>query len=147
MQMMHRVTLVLIVVLVLLFGSMVVSQEVIELQGQWEMIQTEKFLSKLCRTGQCTYEEYASYYNCLNYFGTETIIRMEEYQKEQDLDGKIYYYLVSWEEIRTFLLKKSSYMFQQESIIRITVQRKSRSRTVQCSYYDVVERKEIDNGI
>lgn len=147
MQIMHRVALVLMIVLVFSFGTMVAGQEEIELQRQWEMIQTEKFLSKLCRTGQCTYEEYLSYYNGLNYFGMDSIIRLEEYQKEQDLDGKIYYYLVSWEELQTFFSKNSRYVFQQESIIRINVQRKSRGGNAQCSYYDVVERKEMNDGI
>ena len=105
---------------------------------QWEQLQTERFMGKLTRTGVCTYEEYMLYYESLNFEGIHTEIWMEEDQKEEDMQGKYYWYPVSWGEIMESLLEEGKYDFGKESALTLCVNRTGRLGTQSNRYCDIV---------
>ncbi len=87
----------------------------------WETVQTERFLRKLCYTGECSLESYLLYYNSV-VNGLDTLdVRIEEYKKEQDLEGNIYYSRILWEEMKEMLWKNGRYCFDEDSIVLIEV--------------------------
>ena len=68
MRIMQRV--VMIVLLVVLFGMgrvFIVFVQEEKLMEQWEKMQTERFMVKLCRDGKCTYEDFLLYADALNH--------------------------------------------------------------------------------
>ena len=95
---------------------------------EWEAVQTERFLDKLCRTGQCSQEEYMLFVEALRGSGNKIEIRIEEYKAEQDLKQKRYYAAVSWEEIKSFLEKDGAYDLSENSIVLVEVLQVGRIR-------------------
>ena len=91
------------------------------LSKEWELVQTDRFLNKLCRTGQCSQEEYIFFFNALRSCGNEIEIQIEEYRAEQDLEQNRYYAVFSWEEIKSSLWTEGSYDFSENSIILVEV--------------------------
>lgn len=88
---------------------------------EWEEVQTERFLSKLCRTGKCSQEEYMIFFEALRGSGNRIEIHIEEYKTEQDLKQQRYYATVSWEEIKSFLENEGSYDLSENSIVLVEV--------------------------
>ena len=88
---------------------------------EWEFVQTERFLSKLCRTGRCSQEEYMLFFEALRGCGNKVEIHIEEYKAEQDLEQKRYYAAVSWEEIKSFLESDGKYDLSENSIVLVEV--------------------------
>ena len=61
-------------------------------------------------------------------------MRLEEAQREWDLSGKVYYYQIFWEEIEEQMIRTGIYDFQEESILKVSVNKGN--------YYDIVFRKD-----
>lgn len=95
--------------------------------NDWETIQTEQFLNRLCRNGICSFDEYLRFYQSLLPGKNMLEIRIEEYKREQDLGNSAYYSLVSWEDIKDIILTDGKYWFTEESIILIEVQQTGRT--------------------
>lgn len=143
MQTIQRSVLVCLVISVFVWGMAAVGREKEEkFYQQWEQVQVERFLSKLCRSGSCSYEEYEILYRALNYYGMDSKIQIEEYRREQDMERNVYYYLMSWEEIQEHLAEEGRYTFEQGSILRIVVVQKSRSQSITSRYSHIVSGKE-----
>lgn len=142
MQVIQRVFLIFISVLLFLFGWVgTCRKEERNLQKQWERIQANCFIKKVCEVGQCTYEDYMLFFEVLNYHGMDSVIQINEYRKECDMTGQVYYYLVSWEELKKDIFEENVCTFNEGSIIQIMVQRKSGAFLEQNSYYEVVDWK------
>ncbi len=141
---MHSAQRVLLVIVMIFICGIAVSchEQENKLQGQWETVQTERFLKKLCRTEYISREEYLQYTTALNYKGTASEIRIEEYQREWDAEGSLYYYLISWEEILRTLTEKGNYTFETGSVVKITISRQSRRNQVRNSYHGIISGKE-----
>lgn len=122
MKIVQRMLLVFLVVLVFMGGTTwIYGKNKNRLQEQWGNIHAERLLQNICHTGYCTYEDYMVCFLAMSYCGMDSEIRIEEYRKEWDVDGKCYYYLISWEEIRGCFLEQSTYEFSGNSVIRIVV--------------------------
>ena len=127
MQMTQRSILLLVLILLLCFATQALYKEKEELVlSDWENIQTERFLNRLCRNGACSFEEYVRFYGALSISKQTLEIRIEEYKREQNLENKAYYSLISWEEIREIIKTDGNYRFADESIILIEVQQTGR---------------------
>lgn len=111
-------------------------------QHQWEEICTERFLKELSQKGYCAYEDYLQFHEALNYYGVTSTIGLEEYRKEQDIEGKSYFYLISWDELREKLEQDRIYYFSEGSTVRIEVFRTSRRAKTKHDYFGRVDRKE-----
>jgi len=109
---------------------------------QWETLQTELFVEQAARTRKLTEEEYTSYVESLNYSGVRSEVRIEEYQKEEDVAGDIYFRLVSSEEIEEEFSNFGEIYFRPESIIKITVCRTFGKRNRINIYVKTVFRRE-----
>lgn len=143
MQIVQRALLIMTMIIVLMVGTIVICREKEEkLQKQWECVQTERFLGKICRNGSISLDEYMEYNTTLNHAGTVSKIRIEEYQREQDITGRNYYYLVSWEELQDCFMKEGACDFKTESVIKISVEQKSMGQSMKNSYYGVIYGKE-----
>ena len=103
------------------FSAFLYGNKANELSGEWEFVQTERFLNKLCRTGQCSQEEYILFFEALSRSGNKIKIQIEEYKAEQDLEQKRYYAALSWKEIKSFLENEGKYDFSENSIILVEV--------------------------
>ena len=88
-----------------------------------ENVYMERFVSKICRTGSITYEEYLLFHKALSQRGNQIEIRIDEYQREQDLEGKNYYPPVIWEELWKVLQVEKMYYFAEDSIVKVVVNR------------------------
>ena len=131
--------MLLLLVMLFLFGiSITVFEKEERLLQQWEVIQTECFMQKLCKTGQCSYEDIWTYMEALNGFYDTYVIRIEEFQRETDIAGNLYYYYVSWEEVQKQLMEREGYVFTKESVLAITVSRNRGEQSTEQKYYDVV---------
>ncbi len=139
MQVFQRMLLVIIIIVGLILSLMFPKLERAEkIAKQWETSQIERFVGKICRLGNCTYEEYLVCHRALNDTGNISGIEIEAYQKEKDMSGENYYYMTSWEEIREALYQKGKFTFSKESVVVINVKRKSKIKTVKNEYYDIV---------
>jgi len=143
MRVMQRVVMLIILLYLFVLGFFFMNlKEKRKLIGQWEVLHTERFLQKLSRTRQCSLEELKLYDRTLEIIDDEIEIRLEEFQKETDESGRRYYYMISWEEIKEQLLSEEVYLFREESILVITVIRKSKSRSTANKYSDIVGGKD-----
>ena len=96
------------------------------LTKDWETVQTERFIDKICRTGKCSLEEYSLFVEALSCSGNKVGIRIEEYRTEQDLSKKRYYPMASWEEIKTFLSEEGRYVFSENSFVLLEITQRGR---------------------
>ena len=88
-----------------------------------ETVYMERFVSKICKTGRITYEEYLLFHKALSQSGNRIEIRITEYQREQDLEGKNYYPPVICEELMEVLQTEKMYYFAEDSIVKVVVSR------------------------
>ena len=95
--MMQRVFLIISVVIIL-GTSLVCVQKDKKLRGQWEQVLVENFLGNLCNTGKLTTMDYQKLYSGLVKSGSVIGIEIDEYRRETDINGNIFYYYVSWKE-------------------------------------------------
>lgn len=122
MQVLQRSFSVLLIVFFLTFAVTLVFEE----KGtygynQWEKIQINRFLEHMSTKGKVSYQEYQLLYKALNKFGKNVEITIKEYQREEDVKGMVYWYLISWEEIKEFLLQKEEYTFQKNSVLELCI--------------------------
>jgi len=143
MRIVQRTFLLLVVIFMLVLGiAHVYKEREKKAARQWESLQTELYLEKLCRSQRVTREGYLRYVQSLNYGSTISHIRIEQYQKEQDLKEKVYYYLISWEELQNRLFEEESALLLKDSVICITVERRSRKQSKVTKYYGIVTGRE-----
>lgn len=83
----------------------------------------ERFVSKICRTGHVTHEEYVLMSRALNHSGEQWEFTISEYQREQDLEGNGYYVLIAWEEIKSCLAEENVYYFAEDGVVKLQVRR------------------------
>ena len=122
MQVLQRSFSVLLTVFFLIFAVTLVFEEK-EKYGyhQWEKIQVNRFLEEIKTEGKLKYQQYQLLYKALSKFGRNVEITIKEYQKEEDVKGTVYWYLISWEEIKEFLLQKEEYIFRKNSVLELCI--------------------------
>ena len=142
MRVLQRMVLI-ILLLVVYFGGRTVTvlQREAKLVSQWEALQTDLFLRRLCEVGQIFYEDVLLYVDSLEQRGGNLSVRLEELQREQDFEGNIYYYPVSWEELLEQMTMGKGYRLEEDSILVIIVERYNRKQRVETRYCEVVPRK------
>ena len=145
MRILQRMVLVFGVVMFMFVGmSVAFLQKKEKMQNQWEQVLGEKFLSKLCNTEKFTFIEYQQLLNGLEKGSSIIGIEIEEYRKEEDLQGNNYYYLVAWEELKTKLLSVGHCRFQKGSIVRLKIQWSNEAEVMDKSYWNIVTGKEVE---
>ena len=143
MRIAQRVLIIVTAAVLVVFGISKTYREREErFREQWEKTQTELFMQRVTANRCLSEEEYLHYMSSLNYKVTFSQIKAEEYQKEQDRKGNVYYYLVSWEEIQDCLCKDGNYIFEDNSVIRIEITYRGREGSVRNSYYGIASGKE-----
>ena len=143
MQVLQRSISILLAVFFSLFAITFVVEEK-ENYGyeQWEEIQVNRFLQQIRKEGKCTYEQYQLFYGALNEFGKNTEVMLKEYQREMNAEGMVYWYFVSWEEIKDFFIQEEQYTFQNNSAIELCVIAKRGDSVKQNKYYVISKGKE-----
>lgn len=136
MQLLQRSFSVLLTIFFFVFAVTLVAEEK-ENYGykQWENIQINRFLEKMSKEGKCSYEQYQLLYKALNKYGRNVTITVKEYQKEVDVKGNRYWYLISWEEMKELLIQKEEYIFQKDSVLELCVKVKEGNIEKQEKYY------------
>ena len=143
MQVLQRSISILLAVFFSLFAITFVVEEK-ENYGyeQWEEIQVNRFLQQIRKEGKCTYEQYQLFYGALNEFGKNIEVMLKEYQREMNAEGMVYWYFVSWEEIKDFFIQEEQYTFQNNSAIELCVIAKRGDSVKQNKYYVISKGKE-----
>jgi len=138
----QRTLLIIMIAMILLLGISEIHMEKSEkLKEQWETIQTEQFMRQVVRTGRLDKKEYIAYKESLNYSGVSTEVRIEEYQKEEDITGKIHFRLLSSQEIEREIFNSGEILFRAGSLIKITVFRNTGRKNSHKEYIETIERK------
>ena len=142
MQSGQRVVLLWVIIGLVLTGGCITYQKQKERrQGQWEAVQTERFIKKICKSGMLSLQEYMLYCNMWVSDGSSYEIKIEEYRKEQDIQGRCYYYLVTWEELKNTFRREEFCTFEEESVIRMEVRKQGCVERIN-EYYGIVSGEE-----
>lgn len=141
MQMLQRIFLVISVV-IMLGTSVVCVQKDKKIREQWEQVLVENFLGNLCNTGKLTTMDYQKLYSGLVKSGAVIGIEIDEYRRETDINGNVFYYYVSWKEREMKYFTEGYCMFNEGSIIRISINRSNLIEIFNKSYWDIIEGKE-----
>ena len=143
MRIMQRVVMILLIMLLFIsrISVMVLRQEE-KVTEQWEELQAERFLKMLCEKEQILYEDIVLYTELLNRTGRDTELRVEEFRRETDLDGRIYYYRISWEELLGHLVSGEIYQIQKDSVLAITVKRYNKIKSIEKKYFGAASGKD-----
>lgn len=142
MRIMQRLILILSLGVFFVFGMAWNNQRMaVKLQKQWENKNVDTMLKKICRTGMISLRDYVVLRESLASKITIAEIKVEEYQKEQDLDGNFFYYLITWQELGEWLLAEEQYFFQTDSVIKITVDCMVQGQQIENTYYGKIEGK------
>lgn len=96
------------------------------IMDQWERIRTEAFLQHIIRNQELSLNEYLHYAEAVKHLDGTTEVILEIYRKEWDMDGNVYYFLISQEEILDYLIKENSVFFKEQSIISVKIHRNRR---------------------
>ena len=135
----QRAILTLTVVIVLLYGLLfaygVKAEKAI---NQWENVKTEQFMEKVVRTGQITEKDFLQYANSLNYTGVCSNIRVEKYQREEDITGEDYFRMINSEEVQEEIINFEKIYFERGSIIKVIVYRTFGNQNTQNMYVKTV---------
>ena len=124
MRVAQRYLLLAVIFLVLLPGALFLTKEVWERMAEkYEKMYLERFVSKICRTGKLTYEEYALFHEALRQHGNRIEISISVYQREQDLAGNNYYSPVVWKELLEIMRENEQCHFAENSIVNVIVKR------------------------
>ena len=144
MRSLQRIVLVSGIVVFLFLGTSVVYRQKEDvLWEQWEQVLAERILGKVCRTGKITWADYRQLLTGLENGGV-TGIEIEEYCREEDIHGKEYYYLVSWEEHKQEFRTEGYCLFEEGSIVEIRIRRKERFGESCNLYGTIVPEREND---
>ena len=111
------------------------------LQTAWEEQSTEQFINTIIQTQQCTYEEYIRYCDGMRVLNDHVLAELTEHQKERDRTGKVYWYLISWEEILDILQREGVYYFQSESALEVRIWLEDRETVRQYEKYGIIAGK------
>lgn len=148
MQILQRSFSILLTMFFLLFAiTLVFEQKGKNGYEQWKEIQINRFLEQVSKEGKCNYEDYQLLHKVLNKFGRIVEIEVKEYQKEVDKKGTVYWYLISWEEIKENFLQKEEYTFQKNSVIELCVTMKKGNIKKQNKYYSLSKERAIVNYV
>lgn len=139
MHILQRTILTWAVILVLLCGPLFIYKGRAEnVITQWEVIKTEQFMEKAVRTGKITEDELSRYIKSLNYTGVRSEIRLEKYQKEEDLTGENYFRLIIAEDMQEEIENFEWIYFERGSIIVVNVYRTFGKSKTQNTYVKTV---------
>lgn len=139
----QRMIMVLVIIVFLVTGiDMVCKEKEEKIKIQWERMQTELFLQELCRNKYLGQNDYMIFAESLMHSKASSEISIEEYKKEQDLAGNIYYYFISWEELQESIWKEEGYFFEPGSVIRIKVEHQGKNKSVTNCYYGLITGEE-----
>lgn len=143
MRILQRVVLLIGTVMFVFLGvSVDFLQKEGKLRNQWETLIMEEFLRKLSVTEICTVADYQQLYTSLECGRVINGIEIEEYRKEEDMQGNRYYYLVSWKEREPELFTEGCCRFQNGSIVSIKIKRLNETGIPNKSYWDIITGKE-----
>ncbi len=142
MQVLQRSFSVLLVMFFLMFTvSFVFQERESNTYQQWQEIQISRFLQQVRKEGKCSYKQYQLFYDDLNRLGVTIEIVLKEYQRETDIEGKVYWYLISWEEIQECFIQKEYYVFQANSVVELCITTKKDTTVRQKkSYVHLIEK-------
>lgn len=143
MHILQRSFSILLVIFFFVFAITLVFKEK-EKNGyeQWEKIQVNRFLEQINSTGKYSYKDYQLLHDALSRFGRNIEITIKEYQKEMDAKGTVYWYFISWEEMKEFLLEEEEYVFRKNSAVEVCIITKKGSVEKEEKYYILFKGRE-----
>lgn len=134
MRVAQRYLLLAVIFLILLPCALFLTKEVwVRMAEEYEKMYLDRFVSKICRTGRISYEEYALFHKALSQHGNRIEISISVYQREQDLAGNNYYSPIVWKELLELLRENEQCHFAENSIVNVIVKRweKTTGRQIQ----------------
>jgi len=127
MQVAQRILLVVAAVFAAVTVCFAVNQGRVEKRSkQWEEIRVEMFLQQIIKKQELTISDYIVFLKEVRYFDDTPEVGIEIYQKENDLTGTGYYYLLSQEEIEGKLEQENGMELGEGNIIQIVIQHKNK---------------------
>lgn len=140
MKSLQRICLAMILMFLVLYSGFVQREQAERFLKQWRHARTQRFVQNMCKKGCLTLEEYLD-------FSTEILtvsdarICVEEYRAEWDGDGKKYYYLISWEEMKEEIRTTGSCELWSGSLVRLEVWEGYPDTPEKQIYYAIVEER------
>ena len=129
MQALQRMLMIIMAAVIFLYLTEITLGDRQErLVSQWEGLYSERFINRICESGTCTYEEYQRYYTVMYQLYGKVSVFLNEYQREWDIGGKEYRFMLSWPEIKKYMSEEGEYCFKEESIIELIVQAEGAER-------------------
>ena len=120
MQMLQRALgILLAIVMIVLLPAWEKRQQVERMEREWKEILLQRFCEEICMGGVCTKESYLRYSDALQQGSKEYYLQIEEYQKEEGINGNRYWSNITWEEISAELFERGKYSFSGESAIQL----------------------------
>ena len=146
MRLAQRYLLLSVFFLILLPCALFLKKEVSDrMAEEYESIYLDRFISKICREGKLTYDEYALFQKALSQYGNRIEISISVYQREQDLDGRNYYSLIVWKELLEVLHEEKQCHFAENSIVKVIVKRWEKTTGRQIQRYGRINKGEMDD--
>ena len=138
MQIAQRILLIVSVIGVVLVCCMFVTKGRAEkCTEQWETIRVEEFLQQVLRRQALSMEEYIFFLDNITYLDDTAKINLEVYQKEWDIEGNSYFFLILQEEIKKILEEEKRMELETGSIIKVEIYRGGKQNV----YYTVLPGK------
>lgn len=144
MQIAQRILLVTAVAFIVATGCCVTWKDKEEKQSeQWERICVESFMQKIRRKREISLNEYIYFTDAIRRLDEGAGIEVEIYRKEWDIQGNLYYFLLTREETDKKLETDGKVKLEEGNIVRVTVQKDKRKKV----YNVIVSGKEYGNNV
>lgn len=138
---MQRILVLIVLTVIFLWGTFFLTRENSKKRmEQWQVLQMERFIHQLGKTGSCSYEDILELSRTLNLYGISSEISLEEYKREYKETQTKAYYLISWTEIAEQLFSER-YCFEEKSVIKASIKVTDRYCSKEYQFYAVAERK------
>lgn len=111
--------ILLAIVMLVLLPAWEKNRQMERIEKEWKEVLLQRFCEEICIVGACTEESYLRYSEALQQGGEEYYLQIEEYQKEEGVNGNRYWHNITWEEISAELFGHGIYTFSGESAVQL----------------------------
>lgn len=112
--------ILLAIVMLVLLPAWEKKQQMERVESEWKEILLQRFCEEICIARACTEESYLHYSEALQQGGKEYHLQIEEYRREEGVNGSGYWYNIAWEEIAAKIFEHGRYSFSDESAVQLS---------------------------
>ena len=122
MQIAQRILLVTAVVFVFFAGCLYIKRTGNKkILNQWDKICSEEFLQRMTKKQEVLLNEYICFAEEIRSFASDAEIEIKVYRKEWDIEGNMFYYLLTQEELEKMLETENRIGLDEGNILQIVI--------------------------